>query len=362
MVARKEAILEQQLLPHNRFVLPPADTFQRPYRFGNSPKAVQRFPFPFATDAYSLGVNAEPHDRTGETAALDALFDIDEHYLAELANREAILSADPSRLQLLPHMHQAGWDTLELIMSSLAADFPDWFQFQCRSTSCLWSNRLLDTQWDFVLGDDESLGCSAFEFIGRQVQGDLILLDQRENNLWLDAGLLTEAIGWSLDFALGMNWTEWHGPIVTARERSVVDRGLHMALALPAGQPVRRVTWSLQMTPRLDRAIETLPDWVKEEDTLSWDSIGEHLFLRTEFQQLYRLGRSNALLFAIRHYQLSMNQLLAVPKWTRRLHRVLRDLDPTSERFRLMPNRQLVVDWLARFDDGAPTSPGRGPQ
>jgi hypothetical protein len=50
--------------------------------------------------------------------------------------------------------------------------------------------------------------------------------------------------------------------------------------------------------------------------------------LRVELQGLWRLPRSNAVVFGIRCYLISLRELATVPKWARRVHRVLRDLHP----------------------------------
>jgi hypothetical protein len=48
-----------------------------------------------------------------------------------------------------------------------------------------------------------------------------------------------------------------------------------------------------------------------------------------------------------------------VPKWGRRLHRVIRDLpEPLAVYKGFARNRALMVDWLAQHDDAAPTSAG----
>ena len=48
-----------------------------------------------------------------------------------------------------------------------------------------------------------------------------------------------------------------------------------------------------------------------------------------------------------------------MPKWGRRLHRVLRDLPNELAEYKgFAVNRPTIVDYLAAFDDGAPTSPG----
>ena len=98
--------------------------FREPFTFRNSDAAILRFPFPFDEDRYVTRMNLEPHARGGPTPAFSAVFDVDEHYEAECAERAHILAADPRRCQVLPHMRAAEWDTLELLMESLAADYP----------------------------------------------------------------------------------------------------------------------------------------------------------------------------------------------------------------------------------------------
>ena len=51
-----------------------------------------------------------------------------------------------------------------------------------------------------------------------------------------------------------------------------------------------------------------------------------------------------------------------LPKWARRFPRVLKNLPPELIDYKgLSRYRQMTIDWLSRFDDGAPTSPGGQP-
>ena len=78
---------------------------------------------------------------------------------------------------------------------------------------------------------------------------------------------------------------------------------------------------------------------------------------------LWRLPRSNAIAFSIRCFLLRLSELVTVPKWARRLHRVLRSLHPALADYKgLTRYRDTVVGWLARHDDGAATSPGTSPE
>jgi hypothetical protein len=54
-----------------------------------------------------------------------------------------------------------------------------------------------------------------------------------------------------------------------------------------------------------------------------------------------------------------LNELVRVKKFAKRMHRVLRDLHPEIAEYKGMPRyRQIIVDYLAPFDDGAVLSSG----
>jgi len=340
----------------------PDETFRGDFRYSNSPAAILRFPFPFDQDSYMYGINMEPHTRTAMGGAFAVAFDVDEHYVAECAERAAALAADPSRCQVLPHMIDAEWDTLELIMESLSADYPEHFALERQGDEWTWTNRPLGLHQRFRFGDASSLPHSPFEYITRQAQGDFTLQDQRDGTLTMDGGIATTQADWSLSFDLGMTFHEWHGPVPLAHQKGVFDRALSYLMRVRFGHPARRLNWTMTVNPRLDTSPENYPVWGPDRTTLTADNIGETLHLRVELQTFYRLPRSNALLFSIRAYLASIDELARVPKWGRRLHRVLRDLHPEigaykgTDRF-----RALAVAHLAKRDDGAPTSPGIAP-
>ena len=81
-----------------------------------------------------------------------------------------------------------------------------------------------------------------------------------------------------------------------------------------------------------------------------------------ELQTFFRLPRSNALVFPIRCYLCAFQDLMTVPKWGRRLHRVVRDLPVELATYKgFIANRPLMLEYLSKFDDGLPTSPGIWP-
>jgi hypothetical protein len=59
---------------------------------------------------------------------------------------------------------------------------------------------------------------------------------------------------------------------------------------------------------------------------------------------------------------IKMTELVTVPKWGRRLPRVLRTLPNELADYKgLTRYRDTTIDWLSKYDDGAPTSLGGGP-
>ena len=339
------------------------ETFRDDFTFRNSPAAIRRFPFPFAEDNYMYAVNIEPHVAGKVGSVFEHPIDVDEHYVGEMLDRAKVLDEDPLRCQALPHMMPAQWDLLELLMESKAKSYPDVFSLSKNGDKWHWVNKALDIDEKFTFGDTATLPYEPMEYITRQSQGDFCILDQRDNNLWMDAGMVTTQADWSLDFDIGMNFMEWHGPVPLAHQMGVFERALKFMLNLQHGQPVRRFNWTMTVNPRLDTSPENYHKWGPDRTTVTPENVGGKVYLRVELQSFFRLPRSNAIVFPIRCYLISMEELVTVPKWGRRFHRVLKGLrDELADYKGLTRHRPIVVDWLSKYDDGAPTSPGWDPE
>ncbi|HEX2840492.1 DUF3445 domain-containing protein [Hyphomicrobium sp.] len=338
------------------------ETFRDDFTFSNSPAAIRRFPFPFHEDKYMYSVNIEPHVPGPKGSPFEFPIDIDEHYVSEMADRAKVLEQDPKRCQALPHMMTAQWDMLELLMTSMAASYPEHFTLNRDGDRWHWINRPLKIEQKFVFGDASTLPVGPMEFIGRQCQGDFSLQDQRDNQLWMDAGIITTQADWSLDFDVGMNFTEWHGPVPLAHQARVFERALKFLLNLQNGHPVRRLNWTMTINPRLDTSPENFHKWGSDRMTVTPENVGDKVHLRVELQGLWRLPRSNAVLFSIRCYLIKLRELVTVPKWGRRLPRVLQSLPPELIDYKgITRYRDTTLEWLSKYDDGAPTSPGTLP-
>jgi hypothetical protein len=175
--------------------------------------------------------------------------------------------------------------------------------------------------------------------------------------------MVTTQADWSLNFDVGMSFKEWHGPVPLAHEMGVFDRALKYLLGLRLNEPVRRLNWTMTVNPRLDTSPEMYPKWGTDRASITPENVADKVHLRVELQGLWRLPRSNGIVFSVRGYLISMRELATIPKWAKRVHRVLRELHPALVDYKgLTRYRDTVVQYLAPFDDGSPTSPGTAPE
>ncbi len=332
-------------------MIKPVESVREPFSYFNTPAAIARFPFPFDRDEYRYSVNIEPHLPGPAGSAYEHPLEVDEHYLSEVAERRMVLAADPFRYGALPHMMPHQWDTLELVMESFAEAYPEHFTLQRDGKRWRWINRPLAIDQSFVFGDPDSLPSAPLRFILEQAQGDFVLLDQRDGDLYADAGMVTGPADWTMNFDLGMTFKEWHGPVPLAHELGIFDRALKFLLQLRLGHPVRRLNWTMTVNPRLDTSPETYKDWGPDRASLTPENIGRRLHLRVELQGLFRLPRSNGVLFSIRTYLCSLEDIVTNPLWARRLHRVIGSLPTELIDYKGITRYQdTLLAWLSAFD------------
>ncbi|MFF5011396.1 DUF3445 domain-containing protein [Streptomyces phaeochromogenes] len=314
------------------------------------------FPFPFRTDTYRYSTNVEAARSPVATEAGgwgSGILDVDDEYAAELAARERILAADPSRLTVLPHMRPACWDALRTLLRELADLHPDAMELRRdgnHGDRFVWRNDLLGIEQRFRDGDDDSLPRGPLGFLGSQIQDDIVLLDQRDGSLWADAGLVTFAADWSLRFDVGMRFLEVHGPVPRVHEEGIISRAERFLMRLEPGQEYRRTNWTMSVDRRLDQSTETYPEWGRDRRLVAGapaDELANRLQLRVEVQHLIRLGASGAVLFLIRTYMLSLAELAQVPAWRARFGRVLAELPEDMAEYKgLTRFRRAAADWL----------------
>ncbi|KWX69073.1 hypothetical protein ASJ79_15080 [Mycobacterium sp. NAZ190054] len=290
------------------------------------------FPLPFPDEVYRYSTNVEPAGRPVTTPLGqwgEAVVAVDSDYAAELAEREQILSDDPSRHAVLPHMRPAAWDAFLTLLRELATAYPD----QCTLTLLpdrrwRWSNALLGIEQTFTYGDESTLPQEPLRWVAGQVQEDIVLLDQRDQ-LYADAGVVTFAADWSFGFDVGMSFLEIHGPVPRIHSEGVITRAHEFLKKLQPHQPYRRTNWTLTIGRRLDVSTERYPDWGPDREMIQ--VVDDHTFgrlvhLRVEVQHLIRLPDSGAVMFLIRTYLMPLEVLATIEPWRERTAGVLAEL------------------------------------
>ncbi|WP_028245767.1 heme-dependent oxidative N-demethylase family protein [Pseudoclavibacter soli] len=325
------------------------------------PADVTGYPFPFPHERYRYSANVEPAARGRDTDGGhwgEHVLTVDGQYEWMLAERSSILAVDPSRAQSLPHMHDATWDALLWLLGTLAYEQPETMTLEALDDGWLhWRNDRLGIDHRFRLGHDEDLGTTPLEFAARNVTEDILLLDQRDGQLWIDAGVVSFAADWSFGFDVGMSFRQIHGPVPRVHDEGIVDRAQQFIMRLQEGHPYRRTNWTLSIDARLDQATETSPIWRPGRDAVAGgelDEVGDRLFLRTEVQHLIRLPGSGAVMFLIGTHLLSFREVASVPEWGARLHDVLAELPADMAEYKgVTHTKEAGVAWLESQGVGA---------
>jgi hypothetical protein len=319
---------------------------------GAVPDPAAGFPWPFddGSGGYRYTTNVEPAGRERVTPRGSwgrHVLDVDDGYLRTARARAEILAADPGRVQVLPHMEPACWDVLVYLLAELARARPDAMRLRRDGLTYHWRNDLLDVTRTFTLGDGASLGEHPLVFAGRQVPDDVVLLDCREDRVWVDAGLVTFPGDWSIRFTAGMSLAEIHGPVPRVHAMGVVGRAEALIRGLETGEPYRRLNWAIGHDGILDTSLEAAPGWAPRRAELL--AAGEYgrLDLRVEVQHLVRLPLTGAVAFLIRTYPLPLAELRRVPEWAARLAGVLAELPEDMAAYKGFAGyRDGVVGWL----------------
>lgn len=319
----------------------------------SAPDLFATFPFPFPADSYRYSTNLAPAGTAVVTPAGqwgERVVDVDSEYEGELAERAAILAADPTRHAVLPHMRPACWDTMLTLMRELATAYPETMSLTGDGATWHWRNSRLGVVQGFVLGDESTLPVEPLAYIAGQVQEDIVLLDQRDGELFGDAGVVTFAAGWSFGFDVGMEFLEIHGPVPRLRESGVITRARDFILRLQPNEAFRRTNWSMAIGRRLDLSMERYPEWAPERrlaTTVDDETFGRLIHLRVEAQHLIRLPESGAVCFLIRTYMLPLCDLVTVEPWRLRMAAVLAELPADLADYKgITAYRGRVVHWL----------------
>lgn len=283
-------------------------------------KALANFPYPFKGDHYRYSNNSVPLET-------ESCVEISPNYRDDMHLKRHLLSHHPERCyKSLAHTIDAQWEVLELVCHHLVEQYPENFVLNKAGDTWTFKNNLLNEEYTFRLGDLHTLTLEPLDFIGRHVQEDLLLMMQKDNNLFLEAGQLCFPANWSLAFNLGMNFNQIHSPIPGFKEEGLDNRILRFLLGLQPSSPWWRLNWSLMAGNRLDTSLETFDQWGKDRKNVTKENAGELVHLRVEVQKLFRLPRSHAILFTIHTHILPIHRLVDKPDWLIQFQAIIQEL------------------------------------
>jgi hypothetical protein len=235
----------------------------------------------------------------------DHLIEIDEHYLAEVHLKHIFLVREHEfYYHAQPDTLPAQWEVLALTLEDMARSYPEHFRLEQNGDDWSWSNALLGEITRFRFGDAATLPFEPLDWVGRQVQEDLLLLSPDEEAR-LVAGQLCFPNGWSLRSKWGQSLMRIHAP-APGRIEPTIQSARKLFTRMHAGRPVWRASWNFKLLTDLDQSDREIPrvnaDLARRVPSLTIDNIGEQIWLRIERQSFVKLPQSQYILFVIHTY------------------------------------------------------------
>lgn len=234
---------------------------------------------------------------------VDTVVEVDEHYQHEIQLKRQLLSGDHSYYyQSILSDSAAEWDVVEKVIDDLVRHDPVNFSIFKNSDSWTFENKRLNEKQTFIFGNNATLAYSPMDWIGRQIQEDLVILNTEGVVV---AGQLCFPSGWALEEKIGKQFIEVHAPLPKLTN-PMIHAASKLIERIPVGKPVSRNNWGFRLGDQLDLSSKHSTAYRKElqeeSTTLTLKSIGEKIFLRVEHQTLSRLMRSGYVLFTIHTY------------------------------------------------------------
>jgi hypothetical protein len=296
--------------------------------------------FPITSDRYEMPMNARAE--SGALIQVEA-----DKYHDQIALKAQIIASDPRYYVQCPsEAEPLAWEMIEILLPDMAARLPEHFALEIDRDRWIWTNRLCGTVTTFIPGDVASLPLSPLDWIGRQVQEDLILMAEcAEGETVCVAGHLCFGSAWCLGDKIGENFLRIHDPIPEFRER-IGTASDQLMRRLKPGRPVSRLNWTIVGTDQLNLAPALASEWRASSYGITQENIAQRLFFRVERQTLTRLPRTRGVLFTIHTYINTLGEVIAEPERLRRLAAVMCDYPDAMKEYKGM---QPYYDTLMKY-------------
>lgn len=303
------------------------------------PSDLNHFPFPLDEDAFRYSNNSIPLEPP-------ICIDVTENYNDEIKLKRRLLEQHPDRcFRSLPHTMEAQREVVDLLTHEFTKVYPEYFIVERTENNIILQNQLTGDEEIFDGGDPQE----PLYKIGRHVQEDLLLLTQRDGELYLDAGQLCFPSNWSLAFNIGMAFKMIHDPVPELSRSRLLEKIRKFIMRLEPGKPWTRKNWSLTVDRQLDTPLETLSSWGKKRKEITAENAGDRIHLRVEVQKLFRLPATNSILFTIHTHLLPVQRLHEKPEWFKRFQSVLKDLpEEVAEYKGMSAYKNDLIEYLDR--------------
>lgn len=305
---------------------------------------LRHFPFGEAFDA-GMGGRVLQADEPLLDLELDS-------YLAEVREKRRLLEQAPADYFLGgEHTLAAQWEIVELLIKDLTLRHPESFGFSRQGKACHWQNRLLEEELTFDWGDAASLPLEPLDWIGRQVQEDLVLVSADHEGHFV-GGQLCFPNGWDIPDRVGKSFLELHVRTAQTTMPSV-HAGARLLASLRPGKVFCRLSWNLKLTGQLDLSTKYehlyRDEFARRAPLVTPETAGREVFIRIERQTFARLQSSPHLLFGIHTYCSPFEAETADPERARRLLAVLRGAPEDVRRYKgIGALEHALMPYLAR--------------
>lgn len=272
------------------------------------------------------------------------------HYAVELTQKQALLQDAPHfYAQALPESETAQWEALALVLHDLARHHPQHCTLNITGDHWHWQNRLLGVDTEFRYGDPATLPHAPLDWVGRQVQEDvLILANDHAAGFPLVAGQLCFANMWCLDDKIGQSFLAIHEPVPLFAAQ--LGRPSTLLLErMKLERPVWRLNWSIVSNNWLNLSTLFAAQNRESKQQVTATNAGERCFLRVERQGLARLPASGAVLFTIHTYLSALAEECRSSDRARLIHGTLHSIPPDVLAYKgIAPFYVPLCEWLQR--------------
>lgn len=243
----------------------------------------------------------------------DTIVESDGHYVQEVHLKRSLLREDHSYYyDERPGTRAAAWDVVDRVLKDLVRNDPSHFQLTVDHPQWSFENQYLGEKTSFVFGQDDSLPYAPLDWVGRQVQEDLVILNAQGDVV---AGQLCFPSGWALHEKMGKQFMEVHAPL-PALSNPMIQSANKLLERLPLNKPIVRNNWGFRLGDQLDLSTKHAAAYrnqlASELPGMTMDAFGDKIYLRLEHQTLTRLSTGD-ILFTIHTFNSPLKEEVQHP-------------------------------------------------